>query len=142
MSGRCFLPPSTKQLREKSASFSNTHVLPPQTLNPKNSFQPQLLAFILCVQAYKRAITRIAHGLFRRHATTVTRRLTRHRRLPPRRSGRLRTLKAHPFRESELLFALAGDDRLRESESQDDRQRCVRDVVGAPEARSVDPVLP
>ena len=52
----------------------------------------QLAAFILRIQGYKRAITRIAHGLFRRHATTVTRRLTRHRRLPPRRSGRLRTL--------------------------------------------------
>ena len=50
-------------------------------------------------------------------------------------------LKAHAFRDCELLFALAGDDRLRESESQDDRQRCVRDVVGAPEARSVEPVV-
>ena len=30
-----------------------------------------------------------------------------------------KTLKAHPFRKSELLFALAGDDRLRESESQE-----------------------
>ena len=29
------------------------------------------------------------------------------------------TLEAHPFRKSELLFALAGDDRLRESESQE-----------------------
>ena len=51
------------------------------------------------------------------------------------------TLEAHPFREREFLVALACDNRLRESESQDDRQRCVRDVVCTSEARSVDPVV-
>lgn len=50
-------------------------------------------------------------------------------------------LKAHAFRECELLFALAGDDRLRESESQDDRQRCVRDVVCPSETCGVDPIV-
>ena len=50
-------------------------------------------------------------------------------------------LKAHAFRDCELLFALAGDDRLRESESQDDRQRCVRDVVCPSETCGVDPIV-
>ena len=50
-------------------------------------------------------------------------------------------LKAHAFRECELLFALAGGDRLRESESQDDRQRCVRDVVCPSETCGVDPIV-